>query len=224
MFASIAGRYDLMNRVMTGGQDILWRRRVAKGDVGAGPVLDLCCGTGDIAFELARRHPGVRVVGADFTHEMLTIARRKAGGRSGAGAGVPFVDGDATALPFGDDTFTCVTVGFGLRNVADFGAGLREIARVLRPGGELRVLETSSVRNPAVAGLFRLYFRRVVPAVGRVLAANDHDAYTYLPESAAAFPDGEALCELMRAAGFADCSFRPLAFGATTFYTARTPA
>lgn len=218
MFGAIAGRYDLMNRLMTGGLDVLWRRRIGRADVGAGPVLDCCTGTGDLAFALKQRRPGLRVVGADFTHNMLTEAVRKdRGGRIG------WVEGDGEALPFADDAFTAASVGFGLRNVADTRRGLAELHRVLAPGGLLLILETSNLTHPALKPLFDLYFQSVVPRLGRWLAGNPEAAYDYLPASAAAFPDGEDLCELFREAGFTDCSFKPLGFGAATFYTARKP-
>ena len=221
MFGAIAGRYDLMNRVLTGGLDVLWRRRIGRADVGAGPVLDCCCGTGDLALAVKARRPDLRVVGADFTHEMLTIAADKA--RRKARGDLAWIEGDGEALPFADGAFTAVTVGFGLRNVADTRRGLAEFARVLSPGGVLIVLETSRPTNPLVRPLFRAYFGGVVPWLGRLLAGNPQSAYDYLPASAAAFPDGEVLCEVVRSAGFADCAFRPVGFGAATIYTARKP-
>ncbi len=227
MFGAIAGRYDVMNRLMTGGLDVLWRRRIGRADVGAGPVLDCCTGTGDLAFALrsaARRRgrPDLRVVGADFTHEMLIQATRK-DRRSHPSKTQPiaWIEGDGEALPFPDNTFTAVSVGFGLRNIADTRRGLAELHRVLAPGGLLLILETSRPTNPALAPLFTLYFRSVVPRLGRLLAGNPESAYDYLPASAAVFPDGEDLCDLLRDAGFNDCSFKPLGFGAATFYTAR---
>ena len=216
MFAAIAGRYDLLNRVMTGGLDVLWRRRIGAADVGAGPVLDACCGTGDLAFALKKRRPGLRVVGADFTHAMLARAVAKDRRR-----GVEWVEGDGEALPFADGAFTAATVGFGLRNIADTRRGLRELHRVLAPGGLLVVLETSRPRNRLVRPLFAAFFKGVVPALGRVLTGNPAGAYDYLPASAAEFPDGEDLCDLMRACGFETCAFDPVGFGAATIYTAR---
>ena len=219
MFAAIAGRYDLLNRVMTGGLDVLWRRRIGRLDVGTGPVLDACTGTGDLAFALKKRHPGVRVVGADFTRAMLTRAAAKDRRR-----GVAWVEGDGEALPFADGAFTAATVGFGLRNVADTRRGLRELARVLAPGGRLVVLETSRPTNPLVRPVFAAFFGGVVPTLGRVLTGNPAGAYDYLPASAAAFPDGEDFCGLMRECGFASCAFDPVGFGAATIYTARKPS
>ena len=223
MFGAIAGRYDLMNRLMTGGLDVLWRRRIGRTDVGAGPVLDCCTGTGDLAFALRRSaakrgRPGLRVVGADFTHQMLTLAARK-----DRDDHIGWVEGDGEALPFADGAFTAVSVGFGLRNIADTRRGLTELHRVLSPGGVLLILETSRPTNSLLAPLFGLYFKQVVPRLGRWLAGNPESAYDYLPASAATFPDGEALCDLFREAGFAECAFTPLGFGAATFYTARKP-
>ena len=219
MFGAIAGRYDLLNRALSAGRDQAWRRRVARAEVGAGPVLDCCAGTGDLALAVKAAHPAARVVGADFTREMLTRARRK--DRRGA---VSWVEGDGLALPFPDAAFTAVTVGFGLRNFADTRRGLAELTRVLAPGGALLILETSRVTHPLLAPLARAHLRFVVPALGRVLAGNPQHAYDYLPASAAEFPDGEALCDLFREAGLTGCRFEPLLFGAATFYTARKPA
>ena len=220
MFAAIAGRYDLMNRVLTGGLDVLWRRRIAALDLGAGPVLDGCTGTGDLALALKKRRPGLRVVGVDFTHAMLARAVEK-GGRVNHDRGVSWVEGDGEALPFADAAFTAATVGFGLRNIADTRRGLRELHRVLAPGGLLVVLETSRPTNPLVRPLFAAYFGGVVPKLGRLLAGNPAGAYDYLPASAAEFPDGEKLCELMRGCGFGECAFDPVGFGAATIYTGR---
>ena len=218
MFGAIAGRYDLMNRLMTGGLDVLWRRRIGRADVGAGPVLDCCTGTGDLAFAVHKRRPDVRVVGADFTHQMLTRAVEKDRDRR-----IAWVEGDGESLPFADGTFTAVSVGFGLRNIADTRRGLAELCRVLAPGGLLIILETSKPTNPALVPLFKFYFRSVVPRLGRLMAGNPESAYDYLPASAAVFPDGEDLCDLFREVGFTECEFRPLGFGAATFYTARKP-
>ncbi|MEM9702332.1 MAG: ubiquinone/menaquinone biosynthesis methyltransferase [Planctomycetota bacterium] len=218
MFGAIAGRYDVMNRVMTGGLDVLWRRRISRADLGVGPALDCCTGTGDLAFALRKRRPDLRVVGADFTHQMLTQATRKDRGRQ-----VAWVEGDGEALPFADGTFTAASVGFGLRNIADTRLGLAELYRVLAPGGLLLILETSNQTSPLLRPFFNLYFRTVVPRLGRWLAGNPEAAYDYLPASAAVFPDGEDLCDLFREVGFTECSFKPLGFGAATFYTARKP-
>ena len=218
MFGAIAGRYDLMNRVLTGGLDVLWRRRIGAADVGAGPVLDGCTGTGDLAFALRKRHPGVRVVGCDFTHEMLVRAVEKDPDRR-----VAWVEGDGEALPFADAAFTAATVGFGLRNIAETRRGLDELRRVLAPGGLLVVLETSRPRNPLLAPLFRVYFGGVVPRLGRLLTGNPANAYDYLPASAAEFPDGRELCDLLADCGFENCTFDPVGFGAATIYAARKP-
>ena len=226
MFGGIADRYDRMNHLLSGGVDYHWRRVAAqRADLagsrcGGGPVLDLCTGTGDLAFSFTRTAPGTRVVGADFTIEMLRHAVRKDGAKQ---VGVPFVTADALRLPFPADTFAAASVAFGLRNVADTDAGLREIARVLRPGGQVLILEFSRPTNPLFAPIYRQYFRHVLPRVGRLLARNDEDAYDYLPSSVAGFPDGEALCDRVRAAGLTDCRFTPLTLGIATLYEARKP-
>ena len=224
MFGGIADRYDRMNHLLSGGVDYHWRRVTAgRADLGGsrcggGPVLDLCTGTGDLAFAFRTRSPDTRVVGADFTIEMLRHGVRKSARRS---AGVPFVAADALRLPFPDDAFAAVSVAFGLRNVADTDGGLREITRVLRPGGQALILEFSRPTNPLFAPVYRQYFRHVLPRIGRLLARNDEDAYDYLPSSVAEFPDGDTLCERLRAAGLTECRFTPLTLGIATLYEAR---
>lgn len=192
MFDRIAGVYDLMNQVMTAGLHHRWRARAA--DLAqAGPgrrVLDVATGTGDLAIELARR--GATVVGSDFSEGMLARAREKA----------PQIDwelGDALALPYPDDSFDAATVGFGARNFSDLEAGLREMARVVRPGGRVVVLEITTPTRPPLSTFFRVWFDRVVPALGRL--AGDPQAYEYLPSSVRRFPAPAGLAETMRRAG-----------------------
>lgn len=201
MFDRIAGHYDLMNSAMTAGLHHSWRQRAADlAQVGAGDsALDVCCGTGDLAFELGLRvSPGGRVVGCDFSEEMLSIARRKAAER-GAGT-VAFEWADALELPYKDGSFDAVTVGFGARNLAELDRGLAEMARVLRPGGRLVILEITRPTREPLASFYALWFDRVVPMLGA--AAGDESAYTYLPESVKSFPSPESLAEMIDAAGF----------------------
>jgi len=201
MFDRIAGVYDRMNAVMTAGLDRRWRARAADlAAVGPGDrVLDVATGTGDMALELAGRvAPGGEVVGSDFAEAMLERARAKAVGR----ADVSFEWGDALALDHPDDAFAAATVGFGARNFADLHRGLAEMARVVRPGGRVVVLEITTPRTPPLSWFYGLWFDRVVPGLGRL--AGDEDAYAYLPSSVRRFPGPEGLAAAMEEAGLVD--------------------
>ena len=195
MFDRIARVYDLMNSVMTAGLHHRWRgRAVDLAQVGPGMrALDVATGTGDLAIELARR--GAEVTGLDFSEAMLDLARRKA-------PGLRWVRGNALELAYDDAEFDAVTVGFGARNFADLGAGLAEMARVAKPGGRVVILEITTPQKPPLSWFFRLWFDRVVPALGRV--AGDPDAYTYLPSSVRRFPGPEELAAKLAAAGLED--------------------
>ena len=197
MFDRIAPVYDVMNRVMTGGLDRTWRRRAVEAVVAPGDaVLDVCCGTGDLA--VAAEKAGAVVTGLDFSAEMLERARRKS-------TAIRWVQGDALALPFPDGSFDAATVGFGMRNVADLEGGLCELRRVLRPGGRLAILEITQPRGP-LRPFFGLWFDRIVPMLGRILPGGS--AYTYLPASVRRFPDAESLAATLLCAGFAEVTFR----------------
>jgi demethylmenaquinone methyltransferase/2-methoxy-6-polyprenyl-1,4-benzoquinol methylase len=201
MFDRIAGVYDRMNAVMTAGLDRRWRARAADlAAVGPGDrVLDVATGTGDLALELARRvAPGGEVVGSDFAEAMLDRAREKAGDR----ADVRFEWGDALALDHPDDAFDAATVAFGARNFADLHRGLGQMARVVRPGGRVVVLEITTPRTPPLSWFYGLWFDRIVPGLGRV--AGDEDAYSYLPNSVRRFPAPEGLAASMAEAGLRD--------------------
>jgi demethylmenaquinone methyltransferase / 2-methoxy-6-polyprenyl-1,4-benzoquinol methylase len=228
MFDRIAGVYDRMNHVMTAGLDRRWRERAAdRAELEPGnSALDVCCGTGDLAFELARRvGPGGRVVGCDFSERMLELARAKeeelrltgparasSNGSGSAGlAPVEFEWADALDLPYADASFDAVTVGFGVRNLSDLEAGLRELGRVLRPGGRLVILEITQPQRPPLSTFFSLWFDRVVPMLGRF--AGDSDAYRYLPESVRSFPPPARLAALMDGAGFEGIRWTILAGG-----------
>jgi demethylmenaquinone methyltransferase/2-methoxy-6-polyprenyl-1,4-benzoquinol methylase len=195
MFDRIARVYDRMNSVMTAGMHHRWRARAADlARVGPGSrALDVATGTGDLAIELARR--GASVVGLDFSDGMLDLARKKA-------PQIEFVQGNALALGYPDASFDAVTVGFGARNFSDLGQGLREMARVTRPGGRVVILEITSPQRPPLSWFFRLWFDRIVPALGRV--AGDSDAYTYLPSSVRRFPGPQDLAAELTAAGLVD--------------------
>ncbi len=212
MFDRIAGVYDLMNTAMTAGLHHRWRARAAD-RAGLGPggrALDVCCGTGDLALELARRvGPNGSVVGCDFSERMLDLAREKAA-RKGA-ANVRFEWADALKLPYEDGSFDAVTVGFGARNLADLDRGLAEMARVLRPGGRLVILEITQPRRPPLSAFYGLWFDRIVPLLGTL--AGDRSAYTYLPESVRRFPAPEELAARMAAAGIGRVRYLILAGG-----------
>ena len=214
MFDRIAPVYDVMNRVMTVGLDIRWRRLAAESAVRRGDrVLDAACGTGDLAIADLRAGAG-KVTGLDFSQAMLARARKKtAGRRPGA---LEWVQGDMLALPFADATFDAATVGFGVRNVADLELGLRELHRVLRPGGRLAILEITQPRG-LLRPFFSLWFDRVVPALGKVLPGGS--AYSYLPESVKRFPDAETLARMLRECGFGDVRFRLLAGSIVALHT-----
>jgi demethylmenaquinone methyltransferase/2-methoxy-6-polyprenyl-1,4-benzoquinol methylase len=215
MFGAIAGRYDLLNRLLSLSLDRGWRRRAAR-ELGAGPaarVLDRCCGTGDLAAAI--RRTGAEVVGADFAHEMLVRCRRKA-------PGMPLVEADALRLPFADSRFDAVAVAFGLRNLADPAAGLREMLRVLRPGGRLGVLEFSVPRSPSFRALYHVYLGRIVPAVGDRVSGRS-GPYRYLAETVRAFPDPQSLARTIRDAGFAAPRFLPLTGGIAALHLAHRP-
>jgi demethylmenaquinone methyltransferase/2-methoxy-6-polyprenyl-1,4-benzoquinol methylase len=195
MFDRIAGVYDAMNSVMTAGMHHRWRRRaIDVARVGPGSrVLDVATGTGDLAIEAGSR--GAVVVGSDFSEGMLALARKKA-------PSITFEQADALALPYEDDSFDAATVGFGARNFADLQQGLSEMARVVRPGGRVVVLEITTPTRPPLSTFFSLWFDRVVPLVGRV--AGDADAYSYLPSSVKRFPAPEDLAATMERAGLGE--------------------
>jgi demethylmenaquinone methyltransferase/2-methoxy-6-polyprenyl-1,4-benzoquinol methylase len=198
MFDRIASFYDVMNSVMTAGLHHRWRARAADlAAVGTGArALDVATGTGDLAIELARRvGPHGEVVGSDFSEEMLALARRKA-------PGLRFEWGNALELPYPDDCFDAATVGFGARNFSDLDRGLREMARVVRPGGRVVVLEITTPRRPPLSTFYRVWFDRIVPLLGRL--TGESIAYSYLPSSVRRFPGPEGLAAAMARAGLRD--------------------
>jgi demethylmenaquinone methyltransferase/2-methoxy-6-polyprenyl-1,4-benzoquinol methylase len=218
MFDRIAGRYDLLNSVMTAGLHHTWRMRAAdRAEVGPGDsVLDVCCGTGDLAFELAGRvSPGGHVVGCDFSEPMLDFAREKAAGRRPEL--VRFEWADALQLPYDADRFDAVTVGFGVRNFADRDRGLHEMARVLRPGGRLVILEFTEPRRPPFSTFYSLWFDRIVPVLGRL--TDNPEAYSYLAESVHGFPDPPSLAAKMDAVGLERIRWLVMAGGILTVHS-----
>jgi demethylmenaquinone methyltransferase / 2-methoxy-6-polyprenyl-1,4-benzoquinol methylase len=208
MFDRIAPVYDVMNRVMTAGLDVRWRRLAAEAAVRRGDrVLDAACGTGDLAIADLKAGAG-SVTGLDFSEQMLARARRK--------APLEWVRGDLLALPFADGTFDAATVGFGVRNVDDLELALRELRRVLRPGGRLAVLEITQARG-ALKPFYSLWFDRIVPLFGKVVPGGS--AYTYLPASVRRFPSAERLAALLRECGFGEVRFRLLGGSIVALHT-----
>jgi demethylmenaquinone methyltransferase / 2-methoxy-6-polyprenyl-1,4-benzoquinol methylase len=217
MFDRIARVYDLMNSLMTAGLHHRWRERAADlAAVGPGDsALDVACGTGDLAIELARRvGPSGRVVGSDFSESMLERARAKS-------PAVTWEWGNALDLPYADGEFDAATVGFGARNFSDLDRGLAELARVVRPGGRVVILEITTPQRPPLSTFFSIWFDRIVPALGRF--AGDPDAYAYLPSSVKRFPAPEALAEKLAAAGLTDVRWILTAGGIIALHVGTVP-
>jgi demethylmenaquinone methyltransferase/2-methoxy-6-polyprenyl-1,4-benzoquinol methylase len=218
MFSAIASTYDLLNHLLSLNIDRHWRAVTVR-SMAPGPddlLLDVCTGTGDLAIALCSESD-TKVVGLDFSEGMLAVAREKIGRRRRS---IPLVQGDALALPFRADTFSGATVAFGVRNFEDLDTGLREVARVLRPRGRLAVLEFSSPDRSILGSLFRFYFRRVLPLIGRMISGSS-GAYSYLPETVEGFPDARAFGARLRAAGLEVVGQRGLTGGIATLHIAR---
>jgi len=216
MFAEIAPRYDLANRLLSGGIDVLWRRTTVRRapPPRAGAILDVCCGTGNLPLAyVAKDATAVRIVASDFCRPMLDRGEAKA---LQAGRAIEWVEADALHLPFAAGEFDLVTVAFGLRNIADTSRGLAEMARVTKPGGKLAILEFSLPRSALIRAGYLWYFRHILPRLGNAVARNGSDAYTYLNQSVEEFPVGERLAALVRAAGFDSVEMIPLSFGIAT--------
>lgn len=221
MFAAIAGRYDLLNHLLSVHIDKRWRLLVARrlhGKIGSGParILDVACGTADLSLTLFET-TGVRVFGADFCRPMLEIAARKI---SRGQLEIPLVEADALDLPFSDRSFDGVTIAFGLRNLANVKMGLQELFRVLKPGGHLAVLEFSKPVVPGFSFLFKVYFTRILPSLGGLISGSK-SAYQYLPASVSRFPDQDGLSDLMRHVGFRDIEYENLTGGVAALHFGR---
>ncbi len=213
MFDQISPRYDLLNHLLSLNTDVLWRRRAAEA---LGPVrraLDVCCGTGDLAVEIHRRWRAA-VVGIDFAGKMLDLARKKA-------PRLRFLQGDALRLPFSDAFFDAVTVAFGIRNVTDPARGISEMARVLRPGGRLAILEFTLPRNRILRSGYLLYFTKILPRVGKMIARSD--AYRYLPDSVQRWFEPEELAAHLVRAGLKDVRYEMLSLGVAALHLGTKP-
>jgi len=220
MFGEIAPRYDLLNRLLSGGVDQRWRRLAVRLALANEPrrVLDVATGTGDVALLLKRERPQAEVVGADFTPQMLELARAKA---ERAGLEVSFVEGDALNLPFADGSFEALTVAFGFRNFADYERGLAEFHRVLAPGGRAVILEFPPPPAGLLGRAYRFYFNGVLPWIGGVISGKP-EAYRYLPNSVARFPEPARLAQMMEAAGFRT-NYRLLTAGIAALHVGDKP-
>jgi demethylmenaquinone methyltransferase/2-methoxy-6-polyprenyl-1,4-benzoquinol methylase len=218
MFSEIAPNYDRMNHLLSMNVDHYWRWRTVRklAPNRTDPILDVCTGTGDLAFAFQKYTSGeVEVVGSDFCYPMLAVGVEKA---KKTKREVTFIEADSQVLPFQDDYFQCVSVAFGLRNVADTDLGLREMLRVCKPGGKIAILEFSKPRYQPIKGMYGWYFKNVLPRIGQMLARNDSSAYNYLPDSVGEFPCYEQLTQRMLDAGMKTASFHPLTFGIATLY------
>lgn len=227
MFAAIARSYDLNNRLHSFGRDQAWRRKAVHlcAVQPTDEVLDVACGTGDLAEAFCDARPR-RVVGVDFTEPMLQIAREKAERRARHTGQRPpsYRAADAMDLPFDDGSFDIVSIAFGIRNVSDPAKALSEFHRVLRPGGRVIVLEFSEPTNPVLRGLNRLYTTRVMPITATLIARDRSGAYRYLPRSVETFLDRQSLQEALAEAGFERAQAHPLTFGVCVAHLAHTPA
>lgn len=219
MFAGIAGRYDLLNHVLSLNIDKRWRRIVADRlretlDSSQAKVLDVACGTGDLSLEL-NKGSSAQIIGTDFCRPMLAFAHLKSAAERHA---IPYVEGDAMSLPFGDGEFDAVTIAFGLRNLANVTVGLHELRRVLKTGGRLAILEFSTPIIPGFGQLFNFYFSHVLPRIGGAVSGS-RGAYEYLPDSVSRFPNQKKLAALIESTGFQEVEYKNLTGGIAALHT-----
>ncbi len=220
MFDSIAHRYDFLNHFLSLGIDYRWRNKTVKSLRKFAPkvMLDVACGTGDLALELYRQLTPEQIIGIDLSAKMLHIGRKKIESKN-LSASISFQQGDAELLPFANNTFDAVCVGFGVRNFENLEKGVAEMYRVIKNNGQLRVLEFSKPRKGLFQWIFKLYFKRILPALGRMVSG-DASAYTYLPKSVEAFPEREKFEKMLMEAGFKNCQWKELTFGTCCLYMA----
>ncbi len=221
MFGEIAGRYDFMNHFLSAGTDVYWRWKAVRlsQPLDNSPILDVCTGTGDLAFAFRKKlNSSVPVYATDFTHGMLRLAEKKRTDRD-----IVFLEADTMSLPFPSEMFQVVSVAFGLRNVSSTIGGLKEMARVCKPGGKVVVLEFSLPNNRLLSRTYQWYFRNVLPRLGQLLVRNRQAAYEYLPQSVSEFPSGLQLTGLMEEAGLTNTSFHKLTGGIATVYLGNKP-
>jgi len=219
MFNNISHKYDFLNHVLSGGIDILWRKKAVKILAKSNPkiVLDVACGTGDFALETVKIKPE-KIYGVDISSGMLEVGKQKIKKR-GLEKLIQFKLGDGEKLDFEDNTFDAITVAFGVRNFENLEAGLADMLRVLKPGGKVVVLEFSTPTKTPMKQLYSFYFKNILPVIGKMFS-KDSSAYTYLPESVAAFPDGEKFTTLLDKLGYKNSTCKPLTFGISSIYTA----
>ena len=219
MFSSIAGKYDLLNRLFSLGTDVRWRRELASEipETGYRPVLDVATGTADVSLTIEELLPGNGlIIGTDFSLPMLHVGAKKIADKQARR--IRLTAGDAYALPFRTSTFAAVTIAFGLRNLAHRVDGMREMIRILAPGGRMVILEFSPMNRPLAGSIFRFYFHRVMPFLGGIISGNP-SAYQYLPDSVDRFPDPVTLAREMMEAGFTEVKYRPLTLGIAYLHT-----
>lgn len=219
MFNNIAGKYDFLNHFLSMGIDKGWRKKAISSIKAVSPkmILDVATGTGDLAIAASKLHPD-KIIGIDIAGQMLEVGRGKIRSQ-GLSNVITLQLADSEALPFPDNSFDAITCAYGVRNFEHLDAGLKEMCRVMRPGGRLAILEFSNPKKFPVKQIFRLYFRYILPALGKIVSKHSR-AYTYLPESVRAFPEGEVFSDTLSRCGFKESVARPLTFGITTLYTA----
>lgn len=219
MFNNIAGKYDFLNHFLSMGIDKGWRKKAIASIEGIAPkrILDVATGTGDLALAASKLNPD-KIIGIDIAGQMLDVGNKKIKAQMLDGM-ITLQLGDSEALPFEDNSFDAITCAYGVRNFEHLEAGLKEMCRVLRPGGKLAILEFSNPQKFPVKQLYKFYFRYILPTLGKLVSKHSR-AYTYLPESVMAFPEGKVFCNTLGICGFKEANARPLTFGITTLYTA----
>jgi demethylmenaquinone methyltransferase / 2-methoxy-6-polyprenyl-1,4-benzoquinol methylase len=222
MFDDISPRYDFLNHFLSFGIDFIWRKKLVDmlSELHPARILDVATGTGDVAIAMARLDPG-QIVGIDISEKMLEIARLKVI-EKGLQEIISFTRGDAERIPFSDGAFDAVTVAFGVRNYEDLIKGLTEMKRVLRPGGTMLILEFSHPSATPFKQFYRFYSRFVIPLIGKLISSHS-DAYTYLPESVAAFPSGDDFLHILEESGLTNCNKKELSSGIASIYSCQAP-